>query len=181
MGGNDLALHFVCTLREVRRLIEEHEEYWLANCGCRESGKGCARSRMDLCLTFRDIPASGSGKRKATRHEVEGILEEAERARLVPRPFRNQARTAIDGVCFCCDDCCHYFLNPAEPCDKGPSIESTRLAACTLCGACAEVCRFGARTIEGDGLAVAREKCYGCGLCVEVCPEKCIEMVARRG
>ncbi|NIT36795.1 MAG: hypothetical protein GTN49_09880 [candidate division Zixibacteria bacterium] len=37
----------------------------------------------------------------------------------------------------------------------------------------------GARALEGAGLAVADEECYGCSLCVDVCAEGCIEMEAR--
>ena len=106
MTTKSTAKHYVCTLQEARRLVAEHGEYWVCNCGCRESKGGCGRSRLDLCLMFGEIPASGSGRRRASAGEVEGILREAENARLVPRPFRNEERTGIDGICFCCDDCC---------------------------------------------------------------------------
>jgi Fe-S-cluster-containing hydrogenase component 2 len=42
-----------------------------------------------------------------------------------------------------------------------------------------EVCYFGARKMDGGELTLDRDNCYGCGLCVEVCPEDCLKMVPR--
>jgi len=40
---------------------------------------------------------------------------------------------------------------------------------CTLCGVCAEVCPFGAITVDG-GWRRDPAKCWGCGICTTVCP-----------
>jgi ferredoxin len=53
--------------------------------------------------------------------------------------------------------------------------------ACTHCGECVALCYFGVRKIISDKLEVNHEGCAGCGLCVDVCPEKCIKMVERDG
>jgi heterodisulfide reductase subunit A-like polyferredoxin len=87
--------------------------------------------------------------------------------------------TETDGICFCCDDCCDYFVKPGEKCDKGDLIESTDSDRCKNCGACVEVCYFRAREVEDGRLTVEAENCYGCGLCTDVCPEACIQMVSR--
>lgn len=182
MNSTDLAMHYVCTHAEAGALVAAHDRFWVSNCGCRESRGECARSRMDLCLMFGgDQSASGSGMREVTRAEVEANLREAETQRLVARPFYNERdRTITDGICFCCDDCCGYFLEPQEnPCDKGRFIEETDLDACTGCGDCVETCYFGARVMDGAELSIWRDKCYGCGLCVDVCPAGCIGMVER--
>jgi len=44
---------------------------------------------------------------------------------------------------------------------------------CTACGACVEVCPFGAVEIVGEAAQV-NEKCNLCGACVEVCPVEAI-------
>jgi len=36
-----------------------------------------------------------------------------------------------------------------------------------------------ARAMDGDSLAVDQERCFGCGMCVDVCPADAITMVAR--
>lgn len=183
MNGSGLAFHYVCTRSEARELVARHDRFWVSNCGCREGRGECGRSRMDLCLVFRgDLSPSGSRMHEATRAEVEGILQEAADKFLVPRPFRNdENRSLVDGICFCCDDCCEYFTRPDEnACDRGASIEETDLDACTGCGDCAGVCYFGARVMDDGELAIWRDKCYGCGLCVDACPAECIQMVRRR-
>ncbi len=173
-------MHFVCTLDEARSIVERHEKYWISNCNCREHRGPCNRSRIDVCLQFYPVTvADGSNKRAATKDEVYAILEEAREKHLVPRPFRNEKDWGrVDGICFCCDDCCGYFLGLHGPCDKGSLIESTDTGICIDCGVCAEVCHFGARMME-EALKVDRDKCYGCGVCVDVCAMKAITMVPR--
>lgn len=179
MSTGDLHLHFVCTLDEARIIAGNHKKYWVSNCNCREHRGPCKRSRMDVCLQFAiHTAADGSGKHAVTKDEVNAIFAEAKEKHLVSRPFRNKGRKGIDGICFCCDDCCGYFRGLHEPCDKGEFIEQTDADACIDCGVCAGVCHFGARVAE-EPLKVDREKCYGCGLCVDVCAMKAITMVPR--
>ncbi len=174
--------HFVCTRDEAMTMIDHHSLYWVSNCGCRESGSGCSRSRMDVCLFFDpEMGGTGSGFKEVDRNSVESILKEAEETHLVNRPFRYEDdKTRIQGICFCCDDCCYYFVEEkSELCGKGAFIEKTDKKSCSGCGACTEVCYFGARTLREGSLEVSRDACYGCGLCVDVCSQECIEMVKR--
>jgi electron transport complex protein RnfB len=178
----DFAIHYVCTYEEARKLSFANDRFWVSNCGCREGNKaGCKRSRLDLCLMFRgDISPSGTGKKEIRLTDVLAILEEAIDKRLVARPFRSETDMNVtDGICFCCDDCCGYFLDPTEKCDKGSQIESTDMNSCNFCGDCASICYFGARKMVGDELIVSRDRCYGCGLCVNSCSEKAISIVPR--
>jgi Pyruvate/2-oxoacid:ferredoxin oxidoreductase delta subunit len=178
MSQADLAMHYVCTHRRAQELILARSRFWVSNCGCRESRNRCAHSRMDVCLIFTpDDPGSGSGKKEVGLADVMDILREAEIKHLVARPYRNQARTDTDGICFCCDDCCGYFTDPSERCDKGDLAASTDFDLCTHCGACVNVCYFHARTMSAGELCVETGHCYGCGLCVDICPEACIQMV----
>jgi Pyruvate/2-oxoacid:ferredoxin oxidoreductase delta subunit len=66
---------------------------------------------------------------------------------------------------------------------KGEKIALTDYKACCQNGYCATVCHFNAREIrktgKGKELLHFANKCYGCGLCAEVCPEKAITMVSR--
>jgi len=181
MNDNNLAFHYVCTRQEAEAIIDTYSRFWVANCGCRESKGQCDRSRVDVCLMFRDdIGSSGTGLRELSRKDVDDILSEAQEKHLVPRPFRNQSdKTKADGICFCCDDCCGYFLSPEEVCDKGSQIEKTDIEKCTACGSCVDVCYFGARKMDDEALAVVQDSCYGCGLCVDVCSEGCVEMTRR--
>jgi ferredoxin len=135
---------------------------------------------MDVCLMFSaGDTASGSGKKEIAARDAQAILDEARDKNLVARPFRDDERTATDGICFCCDDCCGYFLNPEEKCDRGELIAETDLDLCSHCGACTDVCYFKARSMDQGELSVDPAACYGCGLCRGACPEDCIQMVDR--
>ena len=184
MDESGVPLHYVCTRDEARSLIEAHTRYWVSDCGCRELRGSCKRSRIDVCLQFREVTAaSPTGLKEVTLAEAEGILDEARDKHLVTRPFRNETdRTQADGICFCCDDCCGYFVDPGGyDCDKGELVQQTDMDTCTHCGLCVGVCYFGARRLREGKLTVAPDRCYGCGLCTDVCPEACIQMVPRRG
>jgi MinD superfamily P-loop ATPase len=50
---------------------------------------------------------------------------------------------------------------------------------CLLCGACQEVCRFGA-VIEARGFSIDPSACEGCGACLLECPSDAIRMEPRR-
>ena len=181
--NDELHFHFVCTRDEAHEITDQHDRYWVSNCGCRESGPGCKRSRMDVCLFFdTQMGGTGSNFREVDREFVEGILKEAEENHLVVRPFRYEDdKTSIQGICFCCDDCCYYFTaESAAPCDKGTFIEETDMDACTDCAACVEVCYFGARKMTDGNLEVIQNNCHGCGLCIDVCSAGCIRMVERQ-
>jgi MinD superfamily P-loop ATPase len=52
-------------------------------------------------------------------------------------------------------------------------------SACSACGACEDVCRFGAIVPGPDAFAVDRLSCEGCGRCVRVCPTGAISMTLR--
>lgn len=182
MVENEIPIHYVCTHDEAKELINKNKNFWACNCGCREGNKkGCKRSRIDVCLMFDEGEgSSGSGKKAVGRAFVDGIMKETQAKHLVARPFRNEARTDTSGICFCCDDCCGYFVTPGKyKCDKGKYIEKTNMDCCSQCGDCVEVCYFKARKMKNKKLHVNRDRCYGCGLCVTVCPEECIKMVKR--
>ena len=174
------AFHFVCTIDEARDIVNAHDKFWVVNCDCRTKQGQCKRSRHDVCLEFyEETAAVGTGRRVITREEVEDIFKESIDKNLVPRPFRDmKTKARTEGICFCCDCCCDYFLKTTdEKCEPGVSIEYTNIDSCIHCGECVDICFFDARNLVDDELVIDSDKCYGCGVCVDVCPEESIEMV----
>ena len=181
MSENEFSFHYVCTRDQAIDIVKNNGSFWVTDCGCRERKGNCSRSRIDLCLFFRDdVDTIGPVKKEISLKEVEEMFLEAKEKHLVVRPFRNEKNMSeTAGICFCCDDCCAYFLDPEEKCDKGNLIEKTNKEICANCGECVGVCYFKARKMDSDELFVDRSKCYGCGLCLDVCSEDCIEMMKR--
>jgi MinD superfamily P-loop ATPase len=75
----------------------------------------------------------------------------------------------------------HLFLNPEF--DRTeivytpvPRIDTDR---CTLCGACAEICRYKAIAVLPETILSFPELCHGCGGCMAVCPEGAISEAGR--
>jgi heterodisulfide reductase subunit A-like polyferredoxin len=48
---------------------------------------------------------------------------------------------------------------------------------CAACGECAEVCQFGAISIDDGFARIDAVACMGCGVCVAHCPQEAIELV----
>lgn len=179
MAEKKLSMHYVCTHDEAKRLIEKNKEFWVSNCGCRESQKSCKRSRIDVCLGFKEGQTSTDhGLKELTREDAMEIFKEGVDKHLVTRPWRNEQRTETDGICFCCDCCCGYFLED-EKCDKGKYIENTDMEQCNHCGVCVDECYFDARKMDDDQLVITSKNCYGCGLCVDACATSAISMKKR--
>jgi ferredoxin len=174
-------IHYVCTHREARELVQGRDRFWVSNCGCREEMGECGRSRMDVCLAFAEEDGgTGSNYHEVNAEFVAGLFVEAEQKKLVTRPYRSGPElTVTGGICFCCDDCCGYFRDEDEECDPGVLIEQTDMGECDDCGNCVSVCYFNARVINGGGFRVDRNLCYGCGLCLDICPKNCIALVVR--
>lgn len=60
------------------------------------------------------------------------------------------------------------------------SINGTRICnwACIGFGDCVNACKFGALSLKDDGIAhIDAAKCTGCGVCVNVCPQKIITRI----
>ncbi len=180
MSNSELFMHYVCTIDEAKELISKHDKFWICNCGCRETGPGCQQSRTDVCLMFSyEGGASGSNPHEISSAEVDELLHEAVEKKLVARPFRNSDFTDTDGICFCCQDCCGYFLDGSERCNKGKLVEKTDINLCINCGMCIQSCYFGVRSIENGLAVIDNEHCYGCGLCKSECPVQGISLAER--
>lgn len=50
-----------------------------------------------------------------------------------------------------------------------------RQEACTVCGRCSELCRFGAIEKRENGVVIDPVACEGCGVCVRFCPSGAID------
>lgn len=76
----------------------------------------------------------------------------------------------------------HLFLKPDyRSCqDVFTCVPAVSQQDCTLCGKCADICRYSAVTLVGGSILIFPELCHGCGGCLEVCPTSCISEGERK-
>jgi MinD superfamily P-loop ATPase len=75
----------------------------------------------------------------------------------------------------------HLFLRPTIASSRAATLEIpvADASVCTRCGACRELCQFGAITVMGDAPLVFADMCHGCGGCLAVCPAGALTPGAR--
>lgn len=116
--------------------------------GCPVGGEACAAAIADIMGM-----AMEEGERKVARVLCSGTCEVASK------------KYIYDGITDC---------NAAYRYGGG---EKTCLYGCTGYGSCVRACKFDAIHVV-DGVArVDSEKCTACGMCVETCPKRIIELV----
>ena len=131
--------------------------------------------------------------RRIDREEALEIIDAHRKTGHINQAFFKVATGGSMGVlCNCCPKCCVSMRATAlaqkikggrEICMYAPSGYTTVHDAdkCELCGACAEICNFGAIEIS-DGVRVYHpEKCFGCELCVESCERGALELTLEKG
>jgi dihydroorotate dehydrogenase subfamily 1 len=68
-----------------------------------------------------------------------------------------------------------YALPPEAP--YRPKIDHKR---CTICQACCRSCFYEVFSLEKGKIGVEKDRCWSCGFCVGVCPEKAITLVDKQ-
>ena len=77
-----------------------------------------------------------------------------------------------------------YRYNGLADCRSAAALAGGFLVCSEGClglGSCVRVCNFDAINIDGSGrLRINEEKCTACGLCVQACPKRLIELINKK-
>ena len=133
-----------------------------------------------------------AGYEKITKEELLELEKDCRNMGLVSNIYF--IKGGEGSLCHCSSKTCVPLMVTGLIRDKGTSvmlkgdfIAKTSDVLCDLgkCkGECAVVCHFFARSISEENgsatLKVNANRCFGCGICAGVCPEKAIEMIARK-
>jgi len=131
--------------------------------------------------------------RRITREEALSIIDEHRKTGHINQAFFKVATGGSMGVlCNCCPECCVSMRATAlaqkikgaqDLCMYAPSGYKVEHDAdmCDLCGACVEICNFGAVEITDGALVYHPERCYGCELCVERCARGALTLTLEEG
>ncbi len=174
-------------------LAEASYRFILDRCICR-TGEGCRNYPQDIGCIFLGEGAREISSELGRPASPEEALAHARRAislGLVPLIVHSAFDAMVLGirsyermlaVCFCCDCCCvvRGTLREGprhfwERITRLPGLEVTVSDACQACGVCVELCHVRAIQMV-NGRAEISDDCKGCGRCVAACPNDAIRM-----
>jgi len=159
---------------DVKAIMESCVSFRANKCICRKQqdfiGRKCDFP-LEICLTFSKHerdPRPGD----VSKEEALALLDKAETIGLV-----HTVSNVIEGVwyvCNCCGCCCNILRGAAEFGIMNSVAQANYYAVvddweCNGCGVCVERCHMKAIEVKDGTAQVDLDRCIGCGLCVTGC------------
>jgi electron transport complex protein RnfB len=180
----------VHTYQQVASYIEKYHPLAVSTCFCRHEGKllnetdDCGKPD-EVCMQF------GMGAqfiidrklgRQISKEEALEILKKTEKAGLVHATINRQE---IEFLCNCC--ACHCMILKTALAQPKPGLSLNSgfnplydHEKCTACGICIERCPTKALEMGNDDVPqLSAERCIGCGVCASGCDFEAITLVSR--
>ena len=183
----------VVPFKQAKHIIMNNpESVSVGTCPCRMVSQApCLEEPMEVCLFVGDPFAAflrdqNQKFRKSSQEEAVKILEDCHQRGLVHTAwFKKDLGNSFAMICNCCECCClgirmWNLLDGSVPILAPSGYVAEVNEACIACGTCIEekACHFHAiRLEEGEETAqIDFDKCMGCGVCENVCPEGAIHL-----
>lgn len=188
----DPGSHAVFPFEMMEELIKRVQRIALVHCPCRATaqliGKKRCNHSLETCIKYDDLAEylieKGIGK-EITRQEALHIIKRSEEAGLVH--LVDNAREGIKHTCNCCGCCCWAVGTirrkkvPRDVLMATYFLRETDRERCTGCGACVDICPVQAVRMEGDFAVVDQAWCIGCGVCAIPCSFGAVKLARRTG
>ncbi len=182
--------HAVFPFEMMERVIEKVSVIALVHCPCRATArligkKGCDHP-LENCIKYDDLAEYLIEKnigREITKKEALDVIRKSEQAGLVH--LVDNAREGVKHTCNCCGCCCWSVGTirrkkiPRDVLMATYFLRETDRERCTGCGACVEICPVQVIKIEGDFPVIDQEWCIGCGVCAVPCPASAVKLVRK--
>jgi len=168
-------------------IVAQANKVYVRDCPCRVSRQVCPRDTWEVCLLFKHASQDDlRDARPITTDEALSILKTTAERGVIYNLFYTQTGLQLTEVCSCCTCCCSPLRRMKQEGNYNDQLRSeyvavTDAALCANCGLCQGSCFFEARRIENDTLHFADERCFGCGRCIESCPEGAIRLELQAG
>jgi NAD-dependent dihydropyrimidine dehydrogenase PreA subunit len=184
----------ILLLDEAIAMVEAAHLHVMYPCGClgirRPDGKPLPEASIRLDEQAQLVLDRGQGRR-VEKDEMIEIVRVATRAGRVITGLKTWREHAVLGLGLCCPDYSFSFtegarVGLAKLWPRSHYYATLDMAACSHCADCVPHCPFGAFSVvktathQDSGstghVQYDLQRCWGCGLCVDVCPESAIRM-----
>jgi len=180
--------HRVLPYDHVSGIIENGQSFMVSDCICKKEqrllDKGCDHP-LEVCLIVGPLPGifdDPAFGRAISKQEAYEVLDKAAKAGLVH--MTANLESGHNFICNCCGCCCMVLKGVTK---LGiPEVVNSDFYShidpqeCTSCDVCAvDVCPVDAIAEREGTYRVDRERCLGCGHCVEVCPTDAIQLIRK--
>jgi NAD-dependent dihydropyrimidine dehydrogenase PreA subunit len=182
--------HAVFPFEMMEEVIRKVSVIALVHCPCRATAQLIGKKRCDhpleSCIKYDDLAEYLIEKRigkEITKGDALEVIRKAEEAGLVH--LVDNAREGIRHTCNCCGCCCWSVGTirrkriPRDILMATYFLRETDRERCTGCGQCVEICPVQIVKMEGDFPVVDREWCIGCGVCAVPCPASAVRLVRK--
>ena len=182
--------HAVFPFEMMEELIQKVHVIALVHCPCRATAQLLGKKRCDHilenCIKYDDLAEYLIEKRigrEITKQEALDVLRRSEEAGLVH--LVDNAREGIKHTCNCCGCCCWSVGTirrkriPRDVLMATYFLRETDKERCTGCGQCVEICPVKVITMENDFPVIDRDWCIGCGVCAVPCPASAVKLVRK--
>ncbi len=180
----------IILVEEVHKIVDKYDDIGVSYCYCRH--------RKDLlddpcevdaprqnCLSFgrtAKFAIDYDFAKRISKEEAKKILREAENLGLVHKTFHVRGNPELEelAICNCCKCCCGGFLGYHKGSAPVHTLSSYMAKInkdkCVGCGTCVEKCPMEAIELNNDSAKLQAAKCIGCGVCAHHCPEHAIKL-----
>ncbi len=173
-------------------VLRNPESVAVGRCPCRAAVENpCIPEPMEVCLFIGEPIASflytnNQAFRQCSQEEAMRIIEYARDQGLVHTAWaKKELGNSFHMICNCCDCCCMgvkmwNLLEGTVPIMAPSGYVAEVSDDCAGCGTCVDdnFCHFKAITMneEGDKAVINLDKCMGCGVCENKCPDGAIKL-----
>jgi ferredoxin len=180
-------LEQVVPYARARDIILQHPDHIaVLECPCRASRPEPCQP-LDVCLVIGEPFASfvvehhPRRSRWITPEEAVDILRaEEERGHVHHAFFKDAMLDRFYAICNCCACCCgamHAHRNGTPMLASSGYVSQVDAERCVGCGACVDLCQFGALSMEDGTAVVDAVACMGCGVCASHCAYEAVSLM----
>lgn len=178
-------------LKDLEEVLESVGEIRLVPCNCRKLARQCVKP-TGTCLSFDEQITDRTFGSSLTKEEAMELVKLTHEKGLMHQINSDWQTKGPAYICNCCSCCCYPLRLAQEKGTQGIFPLSKFVAQrddvnCLHCGACIKRCHFGAFSwgeteilVKGKSrkrVEFDQTKCWGCGICEEVCPSGAIFLV----